>query len=271
MTINIATTHKHPIFGDLTVITMENDTPWLIAKEVAAKLGYASTQKLTDILDEDEVKSTSKVDLSKIKDLTFEIPARGLSLINESGLYHACFKSHKKEATGFRKWVTSEVLPSLRKTGKYEVPKKSETHIEAEPILNKPHMITIQDINFLTYIETRQIRKNLEGEVKYYTKAETGESGINFQSLANACGGVSAKTLKEVLAKYENPYLTEDIVKDQFCESAINYFAFEAPQKKTKAKELHRDFSYYGIKTFIQKKTDYPTQLALNHRHYSKP
>ncbi|KOR31813.1 hypothetical protein TI05_11225, partial [Achromatium sp. WMS3] len=36
-------------------------------------------------------------------------------------------------------------------------------------------------------------------------------------------------------------------------------------KKKTKAKELHRDFSYYGIKTFIQKKTDYPAQLALNH------
>ncbi|KOR27918.1 hypothetical protein TI03_05885 [Achromatium sp. WMS1] len=118
-----------------------------------------------------------------------------------------------------------------------------------DPILNKPHMIMIQDINFLTYIETRQIRKNLEGEVKYYTKAETGESGINFQSLANACGGVSAKTLNDVLSKYADPYLTEDIVKDQICEQVIHYFAFESPQKKTKAKELHRDFAYFRCKS----------------------
>jgi hypothetical protein len=68
-----------------------------------------------DNLDDDEVSNLTN---SEVKD--FDVPNRGLSIVTESGLYSLIFRSRKPEAKRFRKWVTSEVLPSIRRTGSYE-------------------------------------------------------------------------------------------------------------------------------------------------------
>jgi len=89
------------------VIT-RNDQPWFVANDVCQALGYSNTSKaIGDHLDNDERHNESL--------------ERGgsLLLINESGLYALVLRSRKPEARKFAKWVTSEVLPSIRKTGSY--------------------------------------------------------------------------------------------------------------------------------------------------------
>lgn len=96
-------------FNGVRVIELDGNA-WFAAKDVAEILGYSDTQVMTRRLDDDEK------GMQKLHTLGGE---QELSIINESGLYNAIFGSQKPEAKAFRKWVTSKVLPSIRKTGGY--------------------------------------------------------------------------------------------------------------------------------------------------------
>lgn len=98
----------------LSTITDEQGDVWFVAKEVAQILEYSDAYEMTKRLDDDE-KSNRRV-----AGLGPATGGKGILLINESGLYSAILGSTKPEAKPFKKWVTSEVLPSIRKTGKYE-------------------------------------------------------------------------------------------------------------------------------------------------------
>ena len=95
------------------VVTKDN-APWFVATDVCKVLGLKNSRDAIERLDEDE---KSNVGNSDIKD--FNAPNRGLSVINESGLYALIMRSNKPNAKVFRKWVTSEVLPAIRQTGQY--------------------------------------------------------------------------------------------------------------------------------------------------------
>lgn len=100
-------------FGDHEVRTLiKEGEPWFVASDVSSVLDYRSANDMTRNLD-DEEKDTQTVRTLGGEQL--------VSIINESGLYSAILKSRKPEAKAFKKWVTSEVLPSIRKQGKYEV------------------------------------------------------------------------------------------------------------------------------------------------------
>lgn len=86
--------------------------PFFVAKDVCDILGISNHKDAVSRLDEDE-KGRSV--------LPTQFGEKEMNLVNESGLYHLIFQSRKPEAKAFRKWVTSEVLPSLRKTGRYEM------------------------------------------------------------------------------------------------------------------------------------------------------
>lgn len=92
-----------------------NSEPWFVLKDVCAILGIANHKMTAQRLDMDEVSQTYLTDSLGRKQET--------SIINESGLYNVILRSDKPEAKPFRKWVTSEVLPSIRKTGGYALPK----------------------------------------------------------------------------------------------------------------------------------------------------
>lgn len=96
-------------------IIIKDNQAWFIANEVANLLGYRDAHNLTRILDDDE---TGTHNMSIRSENGIE-QNRAVSIINESGFYHAAFKSRKPEVKPFRKWVTSEVLPQIRKTGTY--------------------------------------------------------------------------------------------------------------------------------------------------------
>lgn len=89
-----------------------NGELWFVASDIANALDYRDSSNMVRNLDEDERGTHNMSTLSGNQNLT---------IINESGLYSAILKSRKPEAKQFKKWVTSEVLPSIRKTGKYDV------------------------------------------------------------------------------------------------------------------------------------------------------
>lgn len=98
------------------VVTI-NDEPYFVAKDVCDILSLSDVSMSVSRLDDDE-KLTQALLVSGQK--------RQMWCVNESGLYHLIFQSRKPEAKAFRKWVTAEVLPTLRRTGRYEVVSKYE-------------------------------------------------------------------------------------------------------------------------------------------------
>ena len=105
-------TFKHEQFGDLRIMD-EDGVVWFIGKDVAAILGYSDTAAAIKRHVDDEDKLTRRfVDSGQ---------NRTMYIINESGLYSLILSSKLPAAKSFKRWVTSEVLPSIRKTGKYEI------------------------------------------------------------------------------------------------------------------------------------------------------
>jgi prophage antirepressor-like protein len=93
-------------------IVLVNNEPWWVAKDVCSILALNNVSMTLDTLDSEE-KGISKVDTPG--------GIQSISIINESGLYGLIFKSRKAKAKAFRKWVTREVLPQIRKTGSYTI------------------------------------------------------------------------------------------------------------------------------------------------------
>lgn len=99
-------------FGKQQVRTLLiDDQPWFVANDVSAALQYSEASAMTRYLDEDEK------GLSIVQTLGGD---QEMLVINESGLYSAILRSRKAEAKHFKKWVTSKVLPAIRKQGRYE-------------------------------------------------------------------------------------------------------------------------------------------------------
>lgn len=102
---------KNPEFGQIRTVVIDSDA-WFVGKDVALVLGYADVNKAIAMHVDDEDK--------KLNDKTSpSFGQRGATLINESGLYSLILSSKLPTAKKFKRWVTSEVLPAIRKTGGY--------------------------------------------------------------------------------------------------------------------------------------------------------
>lgn len=115
--------------NEVRTIQKDGET-WWVLKDVCAVLGISDVRRVAERLDVDEWSQTPVSDrLGRSQD-TY--------IINESGLYNVILRSDKPEAKPFRKWVTSEVLPSIRKHGAYMTPQKIE-----EALLNPDTIIKL--------------------------------------------------------------------------------------------------------------------------------
>lgn len=101
-------------FGQIRGFKDENDEPWFVGKDVAQALGYVKARNAiaTHVLEDDKKDAPIQGDLGGTQQMT---------IINESGLYALIFGSKLPSAKRFKRWVTSEVLPTIRKTGHYEM------------------------------------------------------------------------------------------------------------------------------------------------------
>jgi len=106
--------------------TLEKDGGvWFVAKDVCKALELDDVSKACSRLDEDEKGTNTVPTLGGMQDLL---------IINESGLYSLILTSRKPEAKAFKKWVTSEVLPAIRKTGSYAIKAKTPLELAKEQV-----------------------------------------------------------------------------------------------------------------------------------------
>lgn len=108
--MNELTIFKNAEFGSIRTVNIDNE-PWFVGKDVTLALGYANSRKaLADHVQEDDKGVTKRDTLGGKQNLT---------IINESGLYALIFGSKLESAKRFKRWVTNDVLPAIRKTGGY--------------------------------------------------------------------------------------------------------------------------------------------------------
>lgn len=100
---------------------------WFVLKDVCGVLDIADHKVVARRLDEDEVCQTPLTDSMGRQQST--------TIINESGLYHVILRSDKPEAAPFRRWVTNDVLPAIRKTGSYNAPKLTRSQLLATALI----------------------------------------------------------------------------------------------------------------------------------------
>ena len=135
--MNDLTTFSNPEFGQVRTVEIDG-TPWLVGADVASALGYKNPRKaLADHIDPED-KGVTKCDTpSGEQDMT---------VINESGLYSLILSSKMPKAKAFKRWVTSEVLPAIRKTGAYES-FQAQQHIEQLEATNTRLNAAIQAVS----------------------------------------------------------------------------------------------------------------------------
>lgn len=144
-----------------------NGEPWFVGKDVANILGYENGSR-------DINRHVDSEDRQNYQNGTFESP-RGMTVINESGLYSLILSSKLPRAKEFKHWVTSEVLPAIRKHGGYLTPQKVE-----EALLNPDTLIKLAT----TIKEERAKNAALSSEIALLTpKAEFYDAVANSESL----------------------------------------------------------------------------------------
>lgn len=121
---------ENPAFGQIRTVEREGE-PWFVGKDVAEALGYSNTKDaLTAHVDEEDKSILQRSEIATIENhipksalpmnfTSADVPNRGLTIINESGLYSLVLSSKLPTAKAFKRWITSEVIPSIRKNGGY--------------------------------------------------------------------------------------------------------------------------------------------------------
>lgn len=158
-----------------------NEEPYFVGKDVAEILGYSNTKDAISSHVDDEDKTV----IQRSEMATFEIPNRGLTIINESGLYSLIISSKLPSAKKFKRWVTSEVLPAIRKHGGYLTPQKVE-----EALLNPDTLIKL----------ATQLKEEREGRLIAEQKVAEYEPKINY--LDRILASTNAVTTSQIAADY---------------------------------------------------------------------
>lgn len=156
---------KNASFGEVRTIIIDNE-PWFVGKDVASILGYAEPRSAISKKVDAEDKGVAKM----------ETPSgeQKMTIINESGLYSLILSSKLPKAKEFKRWVTSEVLPSIRKNGGYIINQENMTSEEllANAVLVAQRVIDekqkqiecLQDINK----QQTQMISELQPKASYY-------------------------------------------------------------------------------------------------------
>ena len=123
-------------FGSVRTLTV-NDEPWFVGKDVAIALGFKTPRDAirTHVFEEDK----------GVDSIVTPGGKQQMTIINESGLYALVFGSRLPTAINFKRWVTSEVLPSLRKTGQYQVKELSGQELMAKALIEAQSVLAAKD------------------------------------------------------------------------------------------------------------------------------
>ncbi len=168
---------------------MIKDEPWFAAKDVCELLGLDNSRQAVSRLDDDEKGVINSDTLGGKQELTF---------VNESGMYALIFQSRKPQARAFRKWVTGEVLPSLRKYGYYVAPGAQLTDEQREE-LERVMMGRMQ--RYLSRRDYIQVARSTGYPVWFVQRVVAGQAGGHAGSVMLALQERALKNCRE----YVNP------------------------------------------------------------------
>ena len=220
-------------------VIMRCADPWFVAKDACDCLKITNVSKACQTLDEDEKGITKGYTLGGSQDMM---------LISESGLYTLIMRSNKPEAKVFRKWVTSEVLPSIRKTGSYgmtQISRKDQLfldiiHAESEDVrvsaLTELAEINKQEVKALTVERDEAIR----------TKAQIGS-----RREATAMNTASQKSKECARLTSENEELKDAVGRG-------TYWRTVSVMRAEWKREFGHEPSWHKLKEFS---ADFPTEM----------
>jgi prophage antirepressor-like protein len=195
----------------IRVVMIENE-PWFVATDLAVVLEYEKVDKMLKHVDEEDKKiiNPQKLDDSNLEE-TFSSNTFRLSIVNESGLYAVIFGSRKPEAKVFKKWVTSEVLPSIRKTGKYEV-NKHGLEEKMDKFLNELQELKTQ-IKKQEVVSTK-LKESYSGVVNILNTSVNSENTDN-QKIQEIFKIVDALKLFDVIKYFRPKYLENPVISQK--------------------------------------------------------
>lgn len=188
---------NHAEFGEIRTVSI-NGEPWLVGKDIATALGYSDSFGALKKHVEDEDKQNCQND-------SFDTP-RGMTVINESGLYSLVLSSKLPGAKKFKRWVTSEVLPSIRKHGGYIAGQEemSDMELMAKALLVADRKIKEKEyqIRKLTEQNEQQMQLIADYEPKIqYVDTILSSTGTMATSQIAADYNMSAQRLNKILHK----------------------------------------------------------------------
>ncbi|WP_276691161.1 phage antirepressor [Acidaminococcus massiliensis] len=172
---------RNPEFGEIRTVVVEGE-PWFVGKDVAEALGYSNPSKtLNDHVDDDDKGVTKRYTLGGTQEMT---------IINESGLYSLVLSSKLPTAKKFKRWVTSEVLPAIRKNGGYiaGTENMTEAEIMARAVL----------IGQRTIAEQQKRISELKPKAEYTEKVLASKGLITTTAIAKDYG-MGAKSFNKLL------------------------------------------------------------------------
>ncbi len=286
MSVELITFVFQSIF--IRVLLIE-DTIWFIASDIAKALGY---KKPRNAITMHCKRAKSLIDIDALIYAVQENQeVRALDpktkLIPEIDVYKLTTKSTFESAEPFENWIFDTVIPKIHKRN------------QKAPTTVPDNIVTYDGIQFLRYEEEYEVRKGKIDTLAFYTKRDSGESGMSVKSLANGCG-IALKSLQELLEEKNIEFFLEGtgkqgnssadslvskakmgtgkpadfyliktpaihVVLDIYCERVFRYYAYESRYKKTKAKELYIAYTQHGMRDSMQVKTQYDPQWALFH------
>ena len=223
-----------------SILILNNETnefePWFIAKEVATLLGYEKTKEAVNrhvdeldqkilsyneckelfgqnIISDETIENTDDFGglINKPSENSIKINNNGMKFINESGLYTLIARSDKREARKFQRWVTSEVLPSIRKTGSYNVQPQQLTPSYMIEDRIKRASVWIEEQKQMLQLEAEKAQLIADNENLTQVLTDTSEklitairtkAQINDKRTASLMGKVSGQSRK--ITKLEN-------------------------------------------------------------------
>ena len=192
--------------NNIRVTTNEQGEPLFVLKDICDALDIGNTSRVADRLDSDDLTLSKVIDNRGVR--------RETLLVSEAGLYEVIIRSDKPEAKAFRRWVTSEVLPSIRKHGMYATP------ATIEDMIANPDMA----IQLLTTLkEERAARAQAEAEVE----AQRPVAALG-KAIETAEGDLTPSAFGKILSK-----TIPTMGPNKFCRWLLdNNFAFRNGQGK---------------------------------------
>ena len=192
---------NNPQFGEIRTLADNDGNILFVGKDVAKALGYKNTSKAIQQHVDDEDKSTLP-----IREAAYETRA---IVINESGLYSLILSSKLPQAKQFKRWVTSEVLPAIRRTGAYTVPNPAVTD-STEHLLAELRDSRTQDADKLLRRQVTAFNKRLKeytSDGRYFLGTGYGPASREQSGIVLAPGLTFEQSLKSLFGQLDEAFL----------------------------------------------------------------